>query len=115
MSTSSLSHLEALLRRDRWWIFAGLAAVVILCWLWLIPMSLDMYGSMTGKSAWMMNDQWDAKYLVLLFLMWSAMMIGMMLPTAAPTLLLYGAVVRRDANELSPVLRVYAFASGYLL
>jgi predicted metal-binding membrane protein len=45
---------------------------------------LDMYGPMTGWSAWMMTRTWDFNHKALLFAMWAVMMIGMMLPSAAP-------------------------------
>lgn len=78
-------------------------------------MSRDMYGPMTGASAWMMRGTWDAAHLMLLFAMWQVMMVGMMLPSAAPTVLLYAMVVRKDASTGSPIARVYAFLGGYLL
>ena len=43
----------------------------------------------------MMTPSWDAAHLVLLWTMWAVMMIGMMLPSAAPTILIYGLAVRR--------------------
>ena len=68
-----------------------------------------MYGGMTGASAWMMTPSWDGTHLALLFAMWTAMMTGMMLPSAAPTLLVYGMVARRDDARGAP-LRVHLFA-----
>ena len=59
-------------------------------------MSFDMYGSMSGSSAWMMTPAWDAKYFTLLFAMWAVMMTGMMLPSAAPMILLFAGVVRQS-------------------
>ena len=56
-------------------------------------MARDMYGPMTGASAWMMTREWDARHVFLLWAMWAVMMAGMMLPSAAPLLLLYGAAV----------------------
>jgi predicted metal-binding membrane protein len=47
--------------------------------------------------------------------MWLVMMVGMMLPSAAPTLLLYAGVVRRSADGARTRARVYQFAAGYLL
>lgn len=76
-------------------------------------MARDMYGPMTGASAWMMTVHWDAPRLILLWAMWGAMMAGMMLPTAAPMLLLYARTVRNrpDARRVSA--RIYALAAGY--
>jgi len=112
---SEQTRLETLLRRDRWLIDLALAATIALCWAWLVPMARDMYGPMTGASAWMMTDTWDFPHQVLLFAMWVVMMIGMMLPSAAPTLLLYARVVHNSPEAAAAPARVYAFAGGYLL
>jgi predicted metal-binding membrane protein len=93
---------------------AGLGVLVLACWAWIVPMGRDMYGSMTGPSAWMMTTRWDAPHLLLLFAMWTAMMIGMMLPSAAPALLLYALVVRRGPDVDHAAARVNSFAAGYL-
>src|SRR6516162_4544006 len=106
--------VEILLRRERLWMLAGLAAACLLCWAWIVPMALDMYGPMHGASAWMKADTALLSYGLLLFAMWTAMMVGMMLPSAAPTLLLFTRVVRsHDAVHVPP--RAYSFLGGYLL
>lgn len=107
--------LESLLRRDRWLVAAALAAATALCWAWIVPMARDMYGPMTGPSAWMMTAHWDTPHLLLLFGMWVVMMAGMMLPSAAPTLLLYAAVVRKSEEADHTRSRVHGFAGGYLV
>lgn len=94
---------------------AGPLAAAALAWLWLIPAALDMYGSMSGLSMWMMAAHWDLRYGALIFLMWTVMMAAMMLPSLAPALLLYGGICRADRTGGSPTLRVYAFAAGYML
>ena len=109
------TSLESLLRRDRWLIGGALAVTVALCWAWIVPMARDMYGPMTGPAAWMMTDRWDFAHLSLLFAMWVVMMAGMMLPSAAPTLLLYAGVIRKSPEGERAPAHVYAFASGYLL
>jgi predicted metal-binding membrane protein len=62
----------------------------LVCWSWIVVMARDMYGPMTGASAWMMPHRWDAPHLVLLWAMWAVMMTGMMLPSATPMILLAG-------------------------
>ncbi len=109
------TSLESLLRRDRWLVGGALAVATALCWAWIVPMARDMYGAMTGSSAWMMTATWDFTHLALLFAMWVVMMAGMMLPSAAPTLLLYAGVVRKSEESARASARVYAFAGGYLL
>ncbi len=109
------TSLESLLFRDRWLIGGALAITVALCWAWIVPMARDMYGPMTGPSAWMMTDKWDFAHLALLFAMWVVMMAGMMLPSAAPTLFLYAGVIRKSPESERARAHVYAFAGGYLL
>lgn len=102
-------------QRDRALILSGIGLVCALSWLYLIPAALDMYGSMNGLAAWMMQKQWTATYGVLIFLMWAVMMAAMMLPSAIPALLTFSTIVRRRAQPDRPVARTYAFAGGYLL
>ena len=106
--------LERALRHDQRFAVGSLVIVAIGCWAWLGPMAVDMYGSMQGSSAWMMSARWNAPYTLLMMVMWVVMMTAMMLPSAVPTLLLYGLVVRSDPGS-SPAVRVYIFAAGYLL
>jgi predicted metal-binding membrane protein len=109
------TSLETLLLRDRWLIGGALAVTVALCWAWIVPMARDMYGPMQGPSSWMMTDRWDFAHLALLFAMWVVMMAGMMLPSAAPTLLLYAGVIRKSPDGARARAHVYAFTAGYLL
>jgi predicted metal-binding membrane protein len=102
--------LEWALRRERLAAVAPLAAVTVCSWIWIVAMARDMYGPMTGASAWMMTRRWDLAYLLRLWAMWTVMMIGMMLPSASPLILLYGAAARRSAPR-----QTYALAAGYLL
>jgi predicted metal-binding membrane protein len=75
---------------DRLTLIVLLVLVTLVCWSWIVVMARDMYGPMTGASAWMMTTHWDAPHLLLLWAMWAVMMTGMMLPSAAPMILLAG-------------------------
>ena len=86
--------VKSQLTRDRWFVGSALLCVVMLCWSWVVTMAVDMYGRMTGASAWMMTAHWDWLHVGLLFSMWSAMMVAMMFPSEAPTLLRYARSVR---------------------
>lgn len=109
-----LTALERALRRDRALVLIGLALVLAPAWLYLVRASLDMYGGMQGGSAWMMRATWDAPYTALIFAMWTVMMAGMMLPSAAPAVLIFARVARSGPTPDRPVLRAYLFAAGYL-
>jgi predicted metal-binding membrane protein len=65
--------------------------------------------SMSGVQAWSTST-----YLVAL-LMWAAMMVAMMVPSAAPMVLLYAAVARKAALQNSPIPATGVFIAGYVL
>ncbi|MDE2004165.1 MAG: DUF2182 domain-containing protein [Betaproteobacteria bacterium] len=111
--------LDAALRHDRWVTLGSLAVVVVIAWLYLWhaatgmdQASMSMPG-MPGMRA--VPRAIDAMALVLTFVMWTVMMAGMMLPSAAPTVLLYGAMVRRNGARGTALPGVGIFASAYLL
>lgn len=52
---------------------------------------------------------------VLMFAMWWAMMAGMMLPSAAPTIVLYAALVRKNAERGAALPAAWMFTGGYLV
>jgi len=106
--------LETALQHDRGVMLVVLVALPLASWTWIALMARDMYGTMTGASAWMMALVWDWPRILLLWVMWAVMMTAMMLPSAAPLILLYAAAARRHAEAVSPARRVYALAAGYL-
>jgi predicted metal-binding membrane protein len=106
--------LELALHYERITTVVLLFLLPLVSWTWVVVMARDMYGPMTGASAWMMSVRWDAPRLLLLWAMWAVMMTGMMLPSALPMLLTYGAIARRSA-QASAASQIYAFAAGYLL
>ena len=108
--------LESALRYDRTPAVVLLIVLPLVSWMWIVVMARDMYGPMTGPSAWMMTAVWDVRHLALLWAMWAVMMVGMMLPSASPMLLLYGGLARRSAAGASAASRqIYALAAGYVV
>jgi predicted metal-binding membrane protein len=111
-------EVELGLGQDRTALVVLLIVFPFVCWAWIVEMARDMYGPMTGASAWMMTLTWDARHMFLLWAMWAVMMAGMMLPSASPMLLLYGAAARRrkgiDARSVSAAHQIYALAAGYV-
>jgi predicted metal-binding membrane protein len=113
--------LEAVLRRDCLVVVAGLVAVLALAWGWLLAgagmgmSALEMTG-MAWMDGWLMEPAvWTPAYFLLIFAMWWVMMVAMMLPSAAPMLLLFARVNRKDKAAGAPVLPTVLFAIGYLL
>jgi predicted metal-binding membrane protein len=77
-------------------------------------MAVDMYGPMTGPSAWMMTAYWDWVHIALLFAMWSAMMVAMMLPSAIPMLVQCAKSIAGEPDSARPLFGIGAFAAGYV-
>lgn len=118
---AQLRLLEAVLRRDRLVVVAALVLVLALAWGWLLAgagmeMSALAMTGMAGMDGWLMEPAiWTPAYFVLIFAMWWVMMVAMMLPSAAPMLLLFARVNRKDKAAGAPWLPTALFAAGYLL
>jgi predicted metal-binding membrane protein len=110
----SRTLLETALRNDWRVMLLVLGVVPMTAWLWIVLLARDMYGPMNGAAAWMMTAAWTWPHVLLLVAMWVVMMTAMMLPTAAPLILLYATAARRSAEPADPAHRVYALALGYL-
>jgi predicted metal-binding membrane protein len=108
------TRLELALSHDRASLIVLLILLPLVCWAWIVVMARDMYGPMTGASAWMMTLRWDAPHVLLLWAMWVVMMVGMMLPSAAPLVLMYGVASRRRGAGALATSRIYALAAGYV-
>jgi len=122
----SPSALERVLARDRRLIAVALAALALVAWSYLLVLSRQMsddasMASVVSSMPHMPNmpgiggaTGGSAHSIALTALMWWTMMIGMMVPSAAPMILLYGNVQRRQLAAESPTLRVALFAAGYV-
>ena len=58
---------------------------------------------------------WTPAHFGRMLAMWVIMMVGMMLPSATPTTLVYAAVARKASREGASIAPVAAFVAGYLL
>lgn len=110
--------LESALRRDRRIVVVCFALLVALCWWYLLVMA-DAMRAMTGAGGsldhmWLMPmGAWDTGDVVLASAMWIIMMIGMMVPSAAPVILLYGLMRRRELQQGRVLPSTALFAAGY--
>jgi predicted metal-binding membrane protein len=107
--------LIALLRHDRTLVLAGLAGVIVLAWVWLFMgagLHMDEM-DMGGGQIMLMAPPWTAGYAVMIFIMWIVMMAAMMLPSAAPAILLVAALARQR-GEGHAIASSWQFALGYL-
>ena len=104
--------LETLIRRDRFWVMTGIVGTTALAWVYLVGMA----ASMDSADAMVMvrTTPWTSTDFLLMFLMWAVMMVGMMLPSAAPMILLFALVNRRRRGQGHPATSPFIFASGYV-
>ena len=106
--------LEAMLKRDRAVVVAGLALLTALSWAYMVYLAWDMQ-QMDMEMAMPQMQVWTAWDLVLLFIMWAVMMVAMMVPSAAPMILLFATINRRRQARRQPFVPTAAFVGGYLL
>jgi predicted metal-binding membrane protein len=106
--------MEAVLKRDRWIVFAALAGITGLAWWWMAQEARGMeHGSCCNMVAPDTNP-WDTATLLPLFFMWSEMMVAMMIPSAAPMILTFAAVNRKRREQDRPYVPTGIFLAGYL-
>lgn len=106
--------LEDLVRRDRAVVAAGLVGVILLAWFYLVRVGRDMQG-MDMVAPMAMAAPWGPGELLAVFGMWAVMMVAMMLPSAAPMILLFATVNRRRAVDQARPVPVAIFVAGYLV
>jgi predicted metal-binding membrane protein len=99
--------------RQRRAILIGLAGVSLLAWLELARMAFRMHSAMQAGIACELRP-WSAADALLTFLMWAVMMVGMMVPSAAPMSLIFAMVARKASAQGSPVAPAFVFTSGYV-
>jgi predicted metal-binding membrane protein len=118
------SALETVVRRESATVLAALVVLILLAWLAVLA------GGGTGMdpaamSGWWfpltlpaaLSGSWTPLYWLIAFCMWAVMMVAMMLPSAAPTVLLYARVVRHaeaQGRTRNASASIAAFLLGYL-
>jgi len=98
--------LERALRRDRVLVTAGLAAVIAAAWGYALAGAGLRMGAPPAASL---------ATLSLTFAMWWVMMAAMMLPAAAPAILLFATVNRRNGERGHPIAPTGVFTAGYIV
>ncbi len=109
--------MESILRRERLIIGSCLAALVTLAWLYLLHSKAAMPGMDMPEMPGMVmpGPPWGAVTLLLLFAMWTVMMVAMMVPSAAPMVLAFLTMNRSRRANVRPLVPVGIFLLGYLV
>jgi predicted metal-binding membrane protein len=111
--------LERAFRHDRIVVLSAITGVTALAWayvLWLAA-QMDMSGHGMAMPEMMAPSlaRWSVGDVLLIWAMWSVMMVGMMLPSVAPMVLIYAGVARHALGQGRPFASTGWFAAGYLL
>ena len=115
MDQPGLSVLESAIRRDRAVAAAGLVGVAALAWVWVVRTAVPGLARLGAAMAPMSGMSPGASPGVgWLAGMWAVMMVARMLPSATPTILLFGSVARRRRLHGQPAVPVAVFTLGYL-
>lgn len=116
------TKFESLLRRDRQAVLAALVILTALAWFYLLWIARNMAMPATAPAMPGMDiamgpqiRPWSIADFLFGFLMWAVMMAGMMMPSAAPMILLYARVGRQAEARQKPFAATGWFAGGYLL
>jgi predicted metal-binding membrane protein len=117
------TFLEIVLRRDRLTVIAALIAVIAMAWLWILlgagtgmsAIDILLGPSADGMAGMMTPAAWTLGYAGIMFTMWWVMMAAMMLPSAAPILLLFARINRKEKSAGRPFIPTGIFATGYLV
>jgi len=88
---------------------------VLLAWLHLVRLAAEMDEMTAMGMAMPQMASWDALELLLGFLMWTVMMVAMMVPSAAPMILLFARMDRERRDRHPPYVATSAFLVGYLV
>jgi predicted metal-binding membrane protein len=102
------------LQRDRVVVAVGLLGLAALAWVYVVRLAMprgqaDMSMPMAAPASWSVEE------LGWLTTMWAIMMVAMMIPSAAPAILLYAEVSRRRRAQAVPAVSAGWFTLGYLL
>lgn len=112
------------LLRGRAAVVAALAALTAASWLYLhllarrmgmAGMGMAGMGDMPGMVMAGGTRSWTAADLALTLVMWVVMMVGMMLPSAAPMILTFAAVNARRRARGQGAVPTASFTAGYLI
>ncbi len=110
------SVINVWVKRDRMVLGASVLLIITLAWLYLLNMAYGGAGMEQGMSASLSAMQaWTVRDFVLMFIMWTVMMIAMMTPSASPILFLFAKLERQQRNRHDSLWASWMFLTGYLV
>ena len=112
------------MRHERVIVLSGVTLIVLVsAWYTIAGIGMNMTAAEMTRMAGPIGEPmqmggtpiWDVRYAILIFLMWWVMMIAMMTPSAAPTILLYAAIKRAGKERDKAAWYSFCFLAGYLI
>ncbi|MDR8389516.1 DUF2182 domain-containing protein [Aliifodinibius sp. S!AR15-10] len=97
------------MKKDRVIVILGLAAITVLAWLYITKLALEM------KVGTPHMQSWDLYDFLMMFIMWTVMMIAMMTPSATPMVLMFYKVHIKRKEENGVLLPTFMFLGAYLV
>lgn len=88
----------------------GLGAVVAVAWVYLVYIAAGIEGMSLAAA-----KPWTPAEAAMMLVMWAVMMAGMMLPGAAPMILLFATIERRQRAAGEPASSTAIFGLGYVI
>jgi predicted metal-binding membrane protein len=110
-----MDPIASLVARDRAFVWGGLGLLVAAAWGYLFHLQRGMSMTDMAGMAGMHPTPWSAADLGFTILMWAIMMVGMMLPAAAPVILLFATLNRKRREQGTVAVPTAVFSLGYLL
>ena len=108
------TSLEAAFRADRLVVLCGLAGIIVLSWAYTIWMVRGQ-GLGAGPQIALPHAHHRTSFdLLMLCAMWTVMMVAMMAPAAAPTVLMFARMNRAKRVKAKPHRETASFVAGYL-
>ena len=117
MNSTTNSALPALSHKDKSIVYIGIIAIMLMAWLYLFSIveqhsHMDM--TMMSMPQTALSDHIDLYNFLILFLMWSVMMIAMMSPSILPATTVFSAFNKHKKAQQQPYVKTYIFVVGYL-
>ena len=107
---------ERFLKNERMVVMVGLVGVISLSWLYVLKgAGMEMPNMTSAVGVMGIQTAWSTGYFILMLSMWWVMMLAMMLPSAAPMILLHSTVNRKNRERGNSFVPTGIFTAGYVI
>jgi len=108
------SKMESLLHKEQLSAFFCLTIVILISWAYMLHMGWRMPG-IEREMILACVCQWGPGDIVHSFIMWAAMMVAMMFPSAMPMILMFTTINQQQRETQRPLIPTGLFVLGYFL